>query len=62
MVFMGPGVKLRNARMIHFGKGVTLETGVIIDGLSRNGVVLGNNVSIGANCHLNNVLMIPIKY
>ena len=48
MVFMGPGVKLRNARMIHFGKGVTLETGVIIDGLSRNGVVLGNNVSIGA--------------
>ena len=48
MVFMGPGVKLRNARMIHFGKGVTLETGVIIDGLSRNGVVLGDNVSIGA--------------
>lgn len=47
-VFMAKGVNLRNASMIHFGKGVTLERGVIIDGLLRKGVVLGDNVKIGA--------------
>jgi acetyltransferase-like isoleucine patch superfamily enzyme len=47
-VFMAKGVNLRNASMIRFGKGVTLERGVIIDGLLRKGVVLGNNVKIGA--------------
>jgi len=48
LVFMASGVKLRNTRMIHFGKGVTLETGVLIDGLSRDGILLGDNVTIGA--------------
>ena len=47
-VFMAKGVNLRNASKIRFGKGVTLERGVIIDGLLRKGVVLGNNVKIGA--------------
>lgn len=47
-VFMAPGVNLRNASLILFGKGVTLERGVIVDGLSRDGIVLGDNVAIGA--------------
>jgi acetyltransferase-like isoleucine patch superfamily enzyme len=47
-VFMAPRVDLRNAALIRFGKGVTLERGVIIDGLSRDGIVLGDNVAIGA--------------
>jgi len=47
MVFMAPGVKLRNLSLCKFGKGVTLETGVILDGLSYEGVTLGDNVTIG---------------
>jgi len=47
-VFMAPQVNLRNAQLIRFGKAVTLERGVIIDGLSRNGIELGDNVAIGA--------------
>ena len=48
IVFMAPHVDLRHATLIHFGKGVTLERGVIIDGLSHDGIVLGDNVAIGA--------------
>jgi acetyltransferase-like isoleucine patch superfamily enzyme len=44
---MAKGVNLRGASLVRFGKGVTLERGVIIDGLMRNGVVLGDNVKIG---------------
>lgn len=47
-VFMARGVNLRGASLIRFGKGVTLERGVIIDGLMRKGLVLGDNVKIGA--------------
>jgi acetyltransferase-like isoleucine patch superfamily enzyme len=47
MVFIAPGVKLRNLSLCSFGKGVTLETGVILDGLSYEGVSLGDNVTIG---------------
>lgn len=46
-VFVAPNVNLRNAALIRFGKGVTLERGVIIDGLSRNGIEFGDNVTIG---------------
>ena len=46
-VFMAPNVNLRNASLIRFGKGVTLERGVIIDGLSRDGIEFGENVMIG---------------
>jgi acetyltransferase-like isoleucine patch superfamily enzyme len=48
VVFMAKGVNLRNASKIRFGKGVTLERGVIMDGLMRKGIVLGDNVKIGA--------------
>jgi len=47
LVFMADGVNLRNAALIRLGKGVTLERGVMIDGLSRDGVELGDNVMIG---------------
>jgi acetyltransferase-like isoleucine patch superfamily enzyme len=47
-VFMAPAVNLRNAVMVRFGKAVTLERGVIIDGLSLQGIELGDNVMIGA--------------
>jgi acetyltransferase-like isoleucine patch superfamily enzyme len=47
-VFMAPGVTLRNALMVRFGKAVTLERGVAIDGLSLRGTELGDNVMIGA--------------
>jgi acetyltransferase-like isoleucine patch superfamily enzyme len=47
-IFMAPGVSLRNAVLIRFGRGVTLERGVIIDGLSRDGIELRDNVMIGA--------------
>lgn len=48
LVFMAPGVNLRNAAMVRFGRGVTVERGVIIDGLSTHGVELGDNVMLGA--------------
>ena len=44
---MAPGVNLRNSGLIRFGKAVTLEHGVVIDGLSHEGIELGNNVMIG---------------
>jgi acetyltransferase-like isoleucine patch superfamily enzyme len=44
---MAPRVNLRNAVLIRFGKGVTLERGVIIDGLSRDGMEFGDHVMIG---------------
>ncbi len=47
-VYMAPNVNLRNAALIRFGKGVTLERGVIIDGLSSEGIQFGENVAIGA--------------
>jgi acetyltransferase-like isoleucine patch superfamily enzyme len=50
IVFMAPGVNLRNAGMIRFGRGVTLERGVIIDGLSTDGMEIGDNVLIGPYC------------
>jgi acetyltransferase-like isoleucine patch superfamily enzyme len=47
LVFMASAVDLRNASLIRFGRGVTLERGVIIDGLMRGGIVLGDHVMIG---------------
>lgn len=47
LIFLGPNVELKNRRMIHFGRGVTLGRGVMIDGLSKKGIVIGNGASIG---------------
>jgi len=47
LIFVGRGVELRNRRYISFSKGVTLGKFVTIDGLSRDGVVIGESVNIG---------------
>jgi acetyltransferase-like isoleucine patch superfamily enzyme len=47
-VFVAPEVTWRNAKMIRFGRGVTIERGVILDGLSRRGIEIGDEVMIGA--------------
>ena len=47
VLFLGRGVVMRSATMCRFGRGVTLENGVMIDGLSRCGVILGDQVYIG---------------
>ena len=49
-IFLAPGVNWRNAGMIRLGRGVTMERGVIVDGLSRNGIEIGDNVMIGPYC------------
>jgi acetyltransferase-like isoleucine patch superfamily enzyme len=50
IVFMASGINLRHATMIRFGRGVTLDRGVIIDALSTDGVEIGDNVTIGPYC------------
>lgn len=47
LVFVGPNVRLRNRRLIKFGRGVSLGEGVVIDGLSRRGVTISDGVSLG---------------
>lgn len=47
LVFLGPGVEISNRAMITFGQGLTLGKGVVIDGLSVEGIKIGNGVSIG---------------
>ena len=47
LVFVGPNTRLRSKSLIHFGSGVTLGESVLIDGLSKNGIRIGNNVNIG---------------
>jgi len=48
LVFVGPGVDLRYKRGICFGRGVVLSRGVSINGLAKQGITLGDRVSIGA--------------
>jgi len=45
--FAGRRVQILNSRLLHMGSSVTLEDDVKIDALSRHGVHIGNNVSIG---------------
>ncbi len=48
LIFLGPNVELKNRRMIHFGRGVSIGRGVMIDGLSKEGIIIGDGASIGA--------------
>jgi hypothetical protein len=48
-VFMASGVELRNVGLISFGRCVSLDRGVFIDGLASEGIKLGDYVSIGRN-------------
>lgn len=49
ILFIGRKVDLRFKNKIKIGKSVTLGDYVLIDALSRNGVVIGNNTSILRN-------------
>lgn len=46
-LFIGKGVELKHRRLIRFGKGVTIADHSYLDALSSDGIVLGDNVSIG---------------
>ncbi len=46
-LFVGRRVQILNSRSLHLGRSVTFEDDVKIDALSRHGVHIGNNVSIG---------------
>ena len=46
-VFVGRRVQILNSRSLHLGRSVTFEDDVKIDALSKHGVHIGNNVSIG---------------
>jgi acetyltransferase-like isoleucine patch superfamily enzyme len=47
-VFLGKGVKIYNAKNILFGKNVTIENYVTIDGFAKNILFFGDQVKIGA--------------
>lgn len=47
-LFVGRRVVLHHPQHIFVGRSVTIEDNVIIDALSSDGVILNNNVSIGA--------------
>ncbi|MBW3491682.1 DapH/DapD/GlmU-related protein [Bacillus sp. FDAARGOS_1420] len=49
ILFVGRRVQLKNKNLIEFGSGVTLEDYVLLDGLSKNGLKIGNNVKIGSH-------------
>ncbi len=46
-LFVGRRVQILNSRRLYLGRSVTFEDDVKIDALSRHGVHIGNNVSIG---------------
>ena len=49
LFFLGSSVTLRNRQLIRIGRGSTIGNSVLIDGLSLNGVVIGERVNIGAH-------------
>lgn len=48
IAFCGKGVRVRHASHVRAQEGLTLGDGVYINALSKGGISLGNNVSIGA--------------
>ncbi|MGG6433238.1 acyltransferase [Anoxybacillus sp. D401a] len=48
VLFVGKNVKIRFKKYIQLGNGVTLEDFVLLDGLSKEGIIIGDNVKIGA--------------
>lgn len=47
-IFLGKNCKITNKPNIKFGKNVTIENNVVIDGYAKENLVFGNNVKIGA--------------
>lgn len=52
MLFLAKGVRIKCKSKLKVGYFVSLGNNVFIDALSINGVILGNNVSIGRNCRI----------
>lgn len=48
IVFIGKRVTIRHARHIHAERGLTIGDGAYINALSKDGIALGDNVTIGA--------------
>ena len=46
-IFIGRRTKLIDGKKICFGNGINIGDNVIIDALSKNGILIGNNVRIG---------------
>lgn len=51
-LFAGSGVKISYKSKLKIGKGCTLGTGVVIDALSKKGVVIGNFVTVPSNTYI----------
>ncbi len=49
ILFIGKRVKLKHKNFIRLGNGVTLDDYVTLDGLSKDGLFIGDNVRIGSN-------------
>lgn len=47
LIFIGSKTKIKMKKKIVLGKGVNIGNQVIIDALSKNGVIIGSNVRIG---------------
>ena len=50
--FVGRGVRLRSKRRLSLGSGVTLAHGCLVDATSREGVRLGDGVTVGRNTRI----------
>lgn len=48
LVFIGKNVRLRQKRCITLGSGVTLDDYSVLEGLSKEGIIIGDNVKIGS--------------
>lgn len=51
-VFIGKNVTVKCKKKIKIGKNVTIKKNSYIDALSENGIIIGNNVSIGKYCSI----------
>lgn len=49
LFFCGKHVMIKCSKKLMIGSGVSIKDGVRIDALSKDGVIIGNNVSIGEN-------------
>lgn len=49
IVFIGKRVKIRSHKNIRCGSGITIEDGCFINALSRGGIDIGDNFSLGRN-------------
>ena len=51
-VFIHPSTIIKGRSMIRFGKNLNIERGSFIDALSREGLIIGDNVSMGYNTYV----------